>query len=56
MLASHIPDVQAIVGMRNRLAHGYDADLDDVVLWKTATMSIPVLMEAVDQLLGQDPA
>jgi uncharacterized protein with HEPN domain len=42
---------EAIIGMRNRLIHGYFAiDLD--ILWNTATENIPPLLEVLDSLLG----
>lgn len=31
------------IGMRNRIAHGYD-DLDFGVVWRTATLDIPQLL------------
>jgi uncharacterized protein with HEPN domain len=34
---------QAIVGMRNRLIHGY-FDIDTDIVWKTATAEIPSLL------------
>lgn len=48
------PDIPwaSIVGMRNRLVHGYfDIDLD--VVWKTVTEEIPPLHRSLTQLLGQ---
>lgn len=33
----------AIVGMRNRLIHGY-FDMDATVVWKTATEEVPALV------------
>ena len=40
-----------IVGMRNRLAHGYDAiDLD--VLWDTVKVDLPQLIDELEQILG----
>ena len=40
----------AIVGMRNRLIHAY-FDIDNDVLWKTATDEIPLLVEALRPIL-----
>lgn len=31
-LAEHIMAVRRIIGLRNRLAHGYDSDIDDVAI------------------------
>ena len=40
-----------IVGMRNRLVHGYDAiDLD--VLWDTVRIDLPQLIEELERILG----
>ena len=46
------PDVPwaAIVGMRNRLIHGY-FDIDADIVWRTATEEIPVLSRALRALL-----
>jgi uncharacterized protein with HEPN domain len=42
---------KAIVGMRNRLVHGYDAiDLD--VLWDTVKVDLPQLIDELEQILG----
>jgi uncharacterized protein with HEPN domain len=39
------------VGLRNRLAHGYDDDIGDDIIWETVQVSIPNLMEEVrDQM------
>ena len=48
-LAEGIPELRKIVGMRNRIIHGYDA-VDDELVWLTATFHIPVLSEALEQL------
>lgn len=42
---------QQIVGMRNRLIHGYDIiDLD--LLWDTITDDLPPLIRALSSILG----
>lgn len=47
-----IPWVQ-IIGMRNRLIHGYDViDLD--VLWDTITDDLPPLITALEELTDQE--
>ena len=52
------PDTQAlapsipwtsIVGMRNRLIHGY-FDVDAEIVWKTATVELPALLESLRRL------
>lgn len=46
---SHIPWAE-IVGMRNRLIHGYDfLDLD--ILWQTVREDLPVLIAELEQVV-----
>lgn len=42
---AQLPDVPwaSIVGMRNRLIHGY-FDINTEILWKTATVEVPALL------------
>lgn len=41
-----------VIGMRNRLIHGYDfVDLD--IMWDTITRSLPGLIEALDVILDE---
>ncbi len=42
----------AIVGMRNRLIHGY-FDIDTELVWKTATDEIPGLVPRLRHLVSQ---
>jgi len=42
-----------IIGMRNRLIHGYYT-IDVDVLWDTVCEDLPVLIEEIDRLLGQE--
>ncbi len=39
------------IGVRNRLAHGYDTMIDNAQIWEVASSSIPRLLEEIDQLL-----
>lgn len=42
-----------IVGLRNRLVHGYDAvDLD--ILWDIVQLDLPVLIESLQTILGEE--
>ena len=42
-----------IIGMRNRLVHGYDAiNLD--ILWDTITYELPLLIEQLRAIVGKD--
>lgn len=44
-----------IVGMRNRLIHGYD-EVDLHVLWETVTADLPALLVELEQVLpGEGP-
>jgi uncharacterized protein with HEPN domain len=48
--AEKFPDLQKIVGMRNRLVHGYD-QLDLDVVWDTVANHVPKLLRDVEGLL-----
>lgn len=50
---SRIPWPQ-IVGMRNRLIHGYDS-IDRRLLWDTIQTDLPPLIAALEAELGQSP-
>ena len=43
-----------IVGLRNRLIHGY-TDVDWDVLWDIVTNDLPKLIDALQDLLGESP-
>lgn len=40
----------AIIGMRNRIVHDY-LGLDPDILWETATLSIPILMDELRKIV-----
>ena len=43
---------QQIIGMRNRLVHGYDSvDLD--ILWDTIEVDLPPLIDELDNILSK---
>ena len=48
--AEKFPELRKIVGMRNRLVHGYD-QLDLDVLWDATISHVPKLLEQVNALL-----
>ena len=52
-LSTLIPDLRRIVGMRNRIIHGYDS-VDDELLWQTVQGYVPPLAERLAQLLESD--
>jgi uncharacterized protein with HEPN domain len=41
----------AIIGMRHRLVHGY-MDIDDDILWRTATERLPPLLDRLRTVPG----
>lgn len=50
------PDIpwKSIIGMRNRLIHGY-FDIDLIIVYKTATIDIPPLVKKLEKIiLSQD--
>jgi uncharacterized protein with HEPN domain len=42
-----------IIGMRNRLIHGYDV-IDYDLLWDTITNDLPPLIAALEQIVGTE--
>jgi len=52
-LSALIPDVRRIVGMRNRIIHGY-ANVDDELLWQTIQPHVPPLTQRLTELLESD--
>jgi uncharacterized protein with HEPN domain len=42
-----------VIGMRNRLIHGY-ASVDLDVLWDTIEVDLPPLVDALEKILGQN--
>lgn len=51
---SRLPGSEQIVGLRNRLSHGYLEAIDDEIIWEAASTSIPHLLEEVTALLGDE--
>ena len=46
-----LPELRRIVGMRNRIIHGYDS-VDDELLWQTIQHNIPPLSKHLELILG----
>lgn len=46
-----IPEVHRIVGLRNRLIHGYDS-VDDQLMWDLVQTKLPALARVLDGVLG----
>ncbi len=45
-----IPDARQLIGLRNRLIHGYDA-VDDSILWDIVTSKLPAFRRQLDPLV-----
>jgi len=46
----NISKARSIVDMRNRVIHAYDS-INDTIVWKIATVDIPLLKIEIEQLL-----
>ncbi len=51
-LVTQIPEVRQIVGLRNRVIHGYDA-VDDEIVWDVVANKLPTPYVKVEKLLGE---
>ena len=51
--AARITDLHRIVGLRNRLVHGYDEEIDDALVWRAVQESLPVLHSEGEMLLPE---
>ena len=49
-VVAQIPDFRHIVGMRNRLVHGYD-NVDNDVVWDSTQKDVPSLRRTLESLL-----
>jgi uncharacterized protein with HEPN domain len=49
--AAMITDVPKIIGPRHRLAHGYDEQMDDAIVFRVARESVPLLAAEVATLI-----
>jgi len=52
-LAERLPEIRRIIGMRNRIIHGYDA-VDDELVWDTVQRKIPPLLEQLTKVLADE--
>lgn len=50
--ADRVPDIDKVVGMRNVIAHEY-GDIDYEIVWAAVTKRLPVLLESLDDLIGE---
>ena len=53
-LMTEIPESLDIVGMRNRIAHGYE-DLNLQLIWDSVIADVPVLFAAIEHVLKAHP-
>lgn len=51
--AARITDIHQIIGLRNRLAHGYDEEIDNVLVWQAVQESCPILRAEAEALLPE---
>lgn len=49
--AALITDLHRIIGLRNRLAPGYDEEIDDILIWRTVQEPLPTLRTEAEKLL-----
>ncbi|CAN5548043.1 DUF86 domain-containing protein [soil metagenome] len=49
-LERHIPELRSVIGLRNRVIHGYDG-IDNEIIWLTATMRVPELRVRIETVL-----
>ncbi|HNY38737.1 MAG TPA: DUF86 domain-containing protein [Bryobacteraceae bacterium] len=49
-LETAIPEIHRIVGLRNRLIHGYDS-VDDQLVWDLVQTKLPALARVLDVVL-----
>ena len=55
LLVEHLPDLPRIVGLRNRIIHGYDS-VDDELVWDIVQTKLPPLESQVTALLAEQEA
>jgi uncharacterized protein with HEPN domain len=48
-LSQKIPELRKIIGLRNRIIHGYDS-VDDEIIWDIAKNKTPALRQLVETL------
>jgi uncharacterized protein with HEPN domain len=46
-----LPELGEIIGMRNRIIHGYDV-IDNELIWSTATFRVPELRSQLESILN----
>jgi uncharacterized protein with HEPN domain len=51
-LAHRLPELRRIIGMRNRIIHGYDV-VDEEILWEAVEFKAPILSEHISAILRE---
>jgi uncharacterized protein with HEPN domain len=51
-LAERLPELRRIIGMRNKIIHGYDA-VDEEILWDAVQFNAPILIDQISAILGE---
>jgi uncharacterized protein with HEPN domain len=52
-LEDRVPELREIVGLRNRVIHGYDV-VDDRIIWDIVQNELPLLQAHIAKLIGED--
>ena len=52
-VTGRLPEMRRIVGMRNRIIHGYDS-VDDELLWQAIQKNIPPLRKHLEEIFAED--
>jgi uncharacterized protein with HEPN domain len=50
-LESQVPDLSKIIGLRNRLAHGY-GEIDHEIIWSIGVEEVPGLIVRLERILS----
>ena len=50
LLVDEIPNARNIIGLRNRLIHGYD-EIDDAFIWDISVRRVPELRVQIERML-----
>ena len=51
-VSDDIPDLRQIVGLRNRIIHGYEV-IDNELIWRVTEVNLPRLTQQLESLLGK---
>jgi uncharacterized protein with HEPN domain len=52
-LVDRLPELRQIIGIRNRIIHGYDT-VDDEIVWDVAQNKVPALEDRLSALLEEE--